>query len=73
MNREALFRRKRSARRGMYRRRVFYGISGIVFLMILTGIPAAPFLALPRRRRWNRGFGVSGSGGGIRFSVNACA
>ena len=24
---------------------VFYGISGIVFLMILTGIPAAPFLA----------------------------
>ena len=45
MNREALFRKKTVSAAGNVSTAVFYGISGIVFLMILTGIPAAPFLA----------------------------
>ena len=45
MNREALFRKKTVSAAGDVSTAVFYGISGIVFLMILTGIPAAPFLA----------------------------
>lgn len=73
MNREALFRKKTVSAAGNVSTAVFYGISGIVFLMILTGIPAAAVSGCPRRRRWNRGFGESGSGGGIRFSANACA
>ena len=42
MNREALFRKKTVSAAGNVSTAVFYGISGIVFLMILTGIPAAP-------------------------------
>ena len=40
MNREALFRKKTVSAAGNVSTAVFYGISGIVFLMILTGIPA---------------------------------
>lgn len=39
MNREALFRKKTVSAAGNVSTAVFYGISGIVFLMILTGIP----------------------------------
>ena len=45
MNREALYRKKTVSAAGDVSTAVFYGISGIVFLMVLTGIPAAPFLA----------------------------
>ena len=45
MNREALYRKKTVSAAGDVSTAVFYGISGIVFLMILTGIPAASFLA----------------------------
>ena len=45
MNREALYRKKTVSAAGDVSTAVFYGISGIVFLMILTGIPSASFLA----------------------------
>lgn len=45
MNREALYRKKTVSAAGDVSTAVFYAISGIVFLMVLTGIPAAPFLA----------------------------
>lgn len=45
MNREALYRKKTVSAAGDVSTAVFYGISGIVFLMIFTGIPAASFLA----------------------------
>lgn len=47
LNRESLFRRKTVSAAGAVSIPVFYGISGIVFLMLLTGIPAALFLAPP--------------------------
>ena len=58
MNREALFRKKTVSAAGNVSTAVFYGISGIVFLMILTGIPAAPFLA-PQTEALEQGFGAS--------------
>lgn len=73
MNREALFRKKTVSAAGNVSTAVFYGISGIVFLMILTGIPAAPVSGSP-----DGGAGTGASAhrdpaGGIRFSANACA
>lgn len=44
MNRETLYRKMMVSAAGDVSVAVFYGISGIVFLMILTGIPAAAFL-----------------------------
>lgn len=45
MNREALYKNKTVSAAGNVSTAVFYGISGIVFLMLLTGIPAAGFLS----------------------------
>lgn len=45
MNRESLYKNKMVSAAGSVSTTVFYGISGIVFLMILAGIPAAAFLS----------------------------
>lgn len=54
MNREALFRKKTVSAAGNVSTAVFYGISGIVFLMILTEIPASGRLPGIQRHTWSR-------------------